>query len=90
MLIGGMRARLVHRPEKPRWLQLFYALVCGKFIYRTGMESPAQSWRAPALYRLGAHHHQRIRASFAWLLTIEGLPSLPPDGCLERFSPGCF
>ena len=74
LILGGMRAGWF-TPTEASVVAVFYALVCGKYIYRTLQWSavPDILWRsslltASVLIIIG------MSASFAWVLTIEGVP----------------
>jgi tripartite ATP-independent transporter DctM subunit len=76
LILGGMRAGWF-TPTEASVVAVFYALVCGKFIYRT------LEWKAlpdilarSALLTASVLIIIGMSASFAWLLTIEGLPTL--------------
>lgn len=74
LILGGMRAGWF-TPTEASVVAVFYALVCGKWIYRT------LSWGAlpdilarSALLTASVLIIIGLSASFAWVLTIEGLP----------------
>ena len=74
LILGGMRAGWF-TPTEASVVAVFYALICGKYIYRTLKWSavPDILWRsslltASVLIIIG------MSASFAWVLTIEGVP----------------
>jgi C4-dicarboxylate transporter DctM subunit len=74
VILGGMRAGWF-TPTEASVVAVFYALVCGKFIYRTlewkalpDILSRSALLSASVLIIIG------LSASFAWVLTIEGLP----------------
>ncbi len=76
LILGGMRAGWF-TPTEASVVAVFYALVCGKFIYRT------LEWQAlpdilarSALLTASVLIIIGMSASFAWLLTIEGLPTM--------------
>jgi tripartite ATP-independent transporter DctM subunit len=91
LIIGGMRAGWF-TPTEASVVAVFYALVCGKFIYRT------LEWKAlpdilarSALLTASVLIIIGMSASFAWLLTIEGLPSLLAGWMsAQNFSPWMF
>lgn len=91
IIIGGMRAGWF-TPTEASVVAVFYALVCGKFIYRT------LEWKAlpdilarSALLTASVLIIIGMSASFAWLLTIEGLPSLLAGWMsAQNFSPWMF
>lgn len=74
VILGGMRAGWF-TPTEASVVAVFYALVCGKFIYRT------LQWKAlpdilarSALLSASVLIIIGLSASFAWILTIEGVP----------------
>ncbi len=74
VILGGMRAGWF-TPTEASVVAVFYALVCGKFIYRTlewkalpDILSRSALLSASVLIIIG------LSASFAWVLTIEGIP----------------
>lgn len=74
VILGGMRAGWF-TPTEASVVAVFYALVCGKYVYRT------LQWRAvpdilarSALLTASVLVIIAMSASFAWLLTIEGVP----------------
>ena len=74
VILGGMRAGWF-TPTEASVVAVFYALVCGKFIYRTlewkalpDILSRSALLSASVLIIIG------LSASFAWILTIEGIP----------------
>ena len=74
LILGGMRAGWF-TPSEASVVAVFYALVCGKYIYRT------LEWKAvpdilfrSALLTASALLIIGMSASFAWILTIEGVP----------------
>jgi C4-dicarboxylate transporter DctM subunit len=74
IILGGMRAGWF-TPTEASVVAVFYALVCGKFIYRT------LEWKAlpdilarSALLTASVLIIIATSASFAWVLTIEGMP----------------
>ncbi|MFT4241619.1 MAG: TRAP transporter large permease [Acidovorax sp.] len=74
VILGGMRAGWF-TPTEASVVAVFYALVCGKFVYRT------LQWRAlpdilarSALLSASVLIIIGLSASFAWILTIEGIP----------------
>ncbi|MDP2018084.1 TRAP transporter large permease [Hydrogenophaga sp.] len=91
LIIGGMRAGWF-TPTEASVVAVFYALVCGKFVYRT------LEWKAlpdilarSALLTASVLIIIGMSASFAWLLTIEGLPSLLAGWMsAQDFSPWTF
>lgn len=74
VILGGMRAGWF-TPTEASVVAVFYALLCGKFIYRTlawnalpDILSRSALLSASVLIIIG------FSASFAWVLTIEGIP----------------
>ena len=74
VILGGMRAGWF-TPTEASVVAVFYALVCGKFVYRT------LEWKAlpnilerSALLSASVLIIIGLSASFAWVLTIEGIP----------------
>jgi tripartite ATP-independent transporter DctM subunit len=74
LILGGMRAGWF-TPTEASVVAVFYALICGKYIYRT------LEWRAvPDILARSALLTASVlliigtSASFAWILTIEGMP----------------
>ena len=76
VILGGMRAGWF-TPTEASVVAVFYALICGKYVYRT------LQWRAvpdilarSALLTASVLIIIAMSASFAWVLTIEGVPQL--------------
>jgi tripartite ATP-independent transporter DctM subunit len=76
LILGGMRAGWF-TPTEASVVAVFYALICGKFVYRT------LEWKAvpdilarSALLTASVLLIIGMSASFAWVLTIEGIPQL--------------
>ena len=74
LILGGMRAGWF-TPTEASVVAVFYALICGKYIYRTlewkavpDILSRSALLTASVLLIIG------MSASFAWILTIEGVP----------------
>lgn len=74
LILGGMRAGWF-TPTEASVVAVFYALVCGKYVYRTlewkavpDILSRSALLTASVLIIIG------MSASFAWVLTIEGVP----------------
>ncbi|HSV54935.1 MAG TPA: TRAP transporter large permease [Burkholderiaceae bacterium] len=74
LILGGMRAGWF-TPTEASVVAVFYALVCGKFVYRT------LEWKAlpdilarSALLTASVLIIIGLSASFAWILTIEAVP----------------
>jgi C4-dicarboxylate transporter, DctM subunit len=74
IILGGMRAGWF-TPTEASVVAVFYALVCGKYVYRTLAWSavPDILWRS-ALLTASVLIIIGMSASFAWVLTIEGVP----------------
>lgn len=91
LILGGMRAGWF-TPTEASVVAVFYALICGKFVYRT------LEWKAlpnilarSALLTASVLIIIGMSASFAWLLTIEGLPSMLAEWMsAQEFSPWTF
>ena len=79
-------------PTEASVVAVFYALICGKFIYRTlewkalpDILSRSALLTASVLIIIG------LSASFAWVLTIEGLPQQVADWIISmQLSPWMF
>ena len=74
LILGGMRAGWF-TPTEASVVAVFYALLCGKYVYRTlewkavpDILSRSALLTASVLLIIGTS------ASFAWILTIEGMP----------------
>ena len=74
LILGGMRAGWF-TPTEASVVAVFYALVCGKYVYRTlewiavpNILSRSALLTASVMLIIG------MSASFAWILTIEGVP----------------
>ena len=74
LILGGMRAGWF-TPTEASVVAVFYALVCGRYVYRTlewkavpDILSRSALLTASVLLIIGTS------ASFAWILTIEGMP----------------
>ncbi|MDP2818064.1 MAG: TRAP transporter large permease [Polaromonas sp.] len=91
IILGGMRAGWF-TPTEASVVAVFYALICGKFIYRT------LEWKAlpdilarSALLTASVLIIIGMSASFAWILTIEGLPQMMADWIISmNLSPWMF
>ncbi len=91
LILGGMRAGWF-TPTEASVVAVFYALICGKFIYRTlewkalpDILSRSALLTASVLIIIGTS------ASFAWVLTIDGLPiKLATWMTAQEFSPLMF
>jgi tripartite ATP-independent transporter DctM subunit len=76
IILGGMRAGWF-TPTEASVVAVFYALLCGKYVYRTlewkavpDILSRSALLTASVLLIIG------MSASFAWILTIEGVPQI--------------
>lgn len=91
VILGGMRAGWF-TPTEASVVAVFYALVCGKFIYRTlewkmlpDILSRSALLSASVLIIIG------LSASFAWVLTIEGIPQQMAEWLISmNLSPWMF
>ena len=74
LILGGMRAGWF-TPTEASVVAVFYALVCGKYVYGTlkWQAVPDILWRS-ALLTASVLIIIAMSASFAWILTIEGVP----------------
>lgn len=74
IILGGMRAGWF-TPTEASVVAVFYALVCGKFIYRTlKWESLPDILARSALLTASVLIIIGTSNAFAWVLTIDGLP----------------
>ena len=91
VILGGMRAGWF-TPTEASVVAVFYALVCGKFVYRT------LEWKAlpdilarSALLSASVLIIIGLSASFAWILTIEGIPQTLAEWLVSmQLSPWMF
>jgi C4-dicarboxylate transporter, DctM subunit len=91
IILGGMRAGWF-TPTEASVVAVFYALICGKFIYRT------LEWKAvpdilarSALLTASVLIIIGLSNAFAWVLTIEGLPQQLAEWMVaQNFSPITF
>lgn len=91
VILGGMRAGWF-TPTEASVVAVFYALVCGKFLYRT------LEWKAlpdilarSALLSASVLIIIGLSASFAWVLTIEGVPQAMAEWIVAlQLSPWMF
>lgn len=91
VILGGMRAGWF-TPTEASVVAVFYALVCGKFLYRTlewkmlpDILARSALLSASVLIIIG------LSASFAWVLTIEGVPQAMADWIIAlQLSPWMF
>ena len=91
VILGGMRAGWF-TPTEASVVAVFYALLCGKFLYRT------LEWKAlpdilarSALLSASVLIIIGLSASFAWLLTIEGVPQSLAEWIITmKLSPWSF
>ena len=76
LILGGMRAGW-YTPTEASVVAVFFAIVCGKYIYKTLTWSmvPDILWRS-ALLTASVLIIIGMSASFAWVLTIEGVPQM--------------
>ena len=91
VILGGMRAGWF-TPTEASVVAVFYALLCGKYVYRT------LAWKAvpdilarSALLSASVLIIIGLSASFAWVLTIEGVPQQMADWLIGmNLSPWMF
>jgi len=92
LILGGMRAGWF-TPTEASVVAVFYALVCGKWMYRT------LEWKAlpdilarSALLTASVLIIIGMSAAFAWVLTIDGLPQRLAEWMMasQQFSPVTF
>ncbi len=91
LILGGMRAGWF-TPTEASVVAVFYALLCGKFIYRT------LQWKAlpdilarSALLTASVLIIIGLSAAFAWVLTIEAVPQAMAEWMVaQNFSPAVF
>jgi tripartite ATP-independent transporter DctM subunit len=91
IILGGMRAGWF-TPTEASVVAVFYALVCGKYVYRT------LQWRAipdilsrSALLTASVLIIIGMSNAFAWVLTVDGLPiQLAEWMAAQNFSPVTF
>lgn len=91
VILGGMRAGWF-TPTEASVVAVFYALICGKFIYRT------LHWKAlpdilarSALLSASVLIIIGLSAAFAWVLTIEGIPQQMAEWLISmQLSPWMF
>jgi C4-dicarboxylate transporter, DctM subunit len=91
VILGGMRAGWF-TPTEASVVAVFYALVCGKFLYRT------LEWKAlpdilarSALLSASVLIIIGLSAAFAWVLTIEGVPQAMAEWIIAmKLSPWTF
>jgi len=76
MILGGMRAGW-YTPTEASVVAVFYAIFCGRYIYKTLTWAmiPDILWRS-ALLTASVLIIIGMSASFAWVLTIEGVPQM--------------
>jgi tripartite ATP-independent transporter DctM subunit len=91
LILGGMRAGWF-TPTEASVVAVFYALFCGKYVYRTLKWSAVPNILAySALLTASVLIIIGLSGSFAWLLTIEGLPQLTADWLIGmNLSPWMF
>jgi tripartite ATP-independent transporter DctM subunit len=74
LILGGMRAGWF-TPTEASVVAVFYALICGKYVYRTlEWKSVPDILSRSALLTASVLLIIGTSASFAWILTIEGMP----------------
>jgi tripartite ATP-independent transporter DctM subunit len=91
VILGGMRAGWF-TPTEASVVAVFYALLCGKYVYRT------LEWKAvpdilarSALLSASVLIIIGLSASFAWVLTIEGVPQVVAEWIVAmKLSPWAF
>lgn len=91
IILGGMRAGWF-TPTEASVVAVFYALICGKYVYRT------LEWKAvpdilsrSALLTASVLLIIAMSASFAWILTIEGVPQTVASWIVDmQLSPWTF
>lgn len=91
LILGGMRAGWF-TPTEASVVAVFYALLCGKYVYRTlewqavpDILSRSALLTASVLLIIG------MSASFAWILTIEGVPQIVANWIVDmQLSPWTF
>ena len=91
LILGGMRAGWF-TPTEASVVAVFYALICGKYVYRTlewkavpDILSRSALLTASVLLIIG------MSASFAWILTIEGIPQTIANWIVQmQLSPWTF
>jgi len=91
LILGGMRAGWF-TPTEASVVAVFYALLCGKYVYGTlewkavpDILSRSALLTASVLLIIG------MSASFAWVLTIEGVPQIVAGWIVEmQLSPWMF
>lgn len=87
LVLGGMRAGWF-TPTEASVVAVFYALVCGKFIYRTLAWSALPDILArSALLTASVLIIIGLSAAFAWVLTIEGVPQAIAQWLTDRQLP---
>jgi C4-dicarboxylate transporter, DctM subunit len=91
IILGGMRAG-IFTPTEASVVAVFYALVCGKYVYRTLKWSAVPNILAySAMLTASVLLIIAMSNSFAWLLTIEGVPQSMADWLIAmKLSPWMF
>lgn len=91
IILGGMRAGWF-TPTEASVVAVFYALVCGKWIYRTlKWEALPDILSRSALLTASVLIIIGMSNAFAWVLTVDGLPlTLAEWMAAQQFSPLTF
>jgi len=91
VILGGMRAGWF-TPTEASVVAVFYALICGKYVYRTlAWKSVPDILARSALLSASVLIIIGLSASFAWVLTIEGVPQQMADWLVSmNLSPWMF
>ena len=91
LILGGMRAGWF-TPTEASVVAVFYALVCGKWMYRTLAWSALPDILArSALLTASVLIIIGTSGAFAWVLTIEGLPQMLAEWMIaQHFTPMVF
>ena len=91
LILGGMRAGWF-TPTEASVVAVFYALICGKYVYRTlAWQAVPDILSRSALLTASVLLIIGMSASFAWILTIEGVPQAVANWIVEmQLSPWTF
>jgi C4-dicarboxylate transporter, DctM subunit len=91
IILGGMRSG-AFTPTEASVVAVFYALICGKYVYRTLKWSAVPNILAySAMLTASVLLIIAMSNSFAWLLTIEGVPQAMADWLIAmKLSPWMF